>query len=74
MCPTFIEKFQAFHKFTQSLHKLRLKILSQFFYPRRITLAVVERLFFSGKFKDLQFPAHHALACLYAFCFLDPLT
>src|SRR5512134_1198388 len=51
MCPTFIEEFQAFHQFTQSVHKLRLKVLPQSLYSRCLALAVVERLFFSGKFK-----------------------
>lgn len=49
MCPTFIQKFQAFHQFTQSVRKLSLEVLSQFFYPWRLALTVVERLFFSGK-------------------------
>jgi len=50
MCPTFIEKFQAFDQLAQWLHELRLEVLPQGFYTRRLALAVVERLFFSGKF------------------------
>ena len=51
MSATFIEKFQAFHQFTQTVHELMLEVPPQGFYPRRLALAVVERLFFRGKFK-----------------------
>jgi hypothetical protein len=51
ICSTFIDKFQAFNQFAQGVYELCLKVLSQGFYPRRILLAVMKRLFFSGKFK-----------------------
>ena len=51
ICPTFIEKFQAFDQLAQWLHELRLEVLPQGFYTRRLALAVMERLFFRGKFK-----------------------
>lgn len=51
MGPTFIEEFQPFHQLAQVFHKAGLEVLSQGFYPRRLALAVVERLFFRGKFK-----------------------
>src|SRR6266545_6315384 len=50
MGPTFIEKFQAFHQLVQAFHKSDLVVLSQGFHTRRLALAIVERLFFSGKF------------------------
>ena len=52
MHPTFIEKFQPFHQLAQIFHKAGLEILPQGFYPWRLALAVVERLFFRGKFKS----------------------
>jgi hypothetical protein len=62
MCPTFIEKFQAVHKFTQRVHKLRLKVLSQSFYPRRLALAVVERLLFAAS--SISSGVMLSLACM----------
>src|SRR6266508_4168389 len=51
MRPTFIEEFQPFHQLAQGVHELGLEVLPQGFYPRRLALAIVERLFFRGKFK-----------------------
>lgn len=48
MHPTFVEKFQAFYRFTQRVDKFHLEILSHFFYPRRLALAVVEQLFLAA--------------------------
>jgi len=50
MRPTFIDKFQAFDQVAQRLHELRLEVLAQGFYPRRVALAVVKRLFFRSNF------------------------
>src|SRR5512134_178261 len=50
ICSTFIEKFQAFHQLAQGFHESHLEVLAQGFYPRRLALAIVERLFLRGKF------------------------
>src|SRR5512139_1384480 len=51
MSPTFIDEFQAFHQRSQGVYELYLVVLPQGFYARRLTLAVVERLFLRGNFK-----------------------
>src|SRR5512139_226810 len=54
MGPTFIDEFQAFYQRAQILHELHLVVLPQGFYPRRLALAVMERLFLRGNFNSFS--------------------